>query len=406
MAGRSPSDPPPPPSSPPADALATAAAKGLPSGWEVHSLRQSHYRVVAPGGETYNSLGAATAAIAAASDDGTADRPPSRKRAAEPTSSSGTADRPPSRKRAAKPSSGTADRPPSRKRAAKPSSESVVEWAQCESCSQWRELPAGACPPTPTSRWYCHDIGERCPEFMSWESERFVGVRVDEYFRSSGWYRGTVTTLSDGSSSIERDTVGVRGARAGPVEKGVFVVRFEDGTEARRTLAELRALLLHPNRMGTAPAAAACNARRLATDPRFPRWRVGGEAGRRDAARAPAASRPTAGGAHTASTCVLRRSGQSSPGLRAPPRTLRSALSAPAARSPRRRTRAASVRRQARHLHDERHVRGDRAAGPKRWAYAVAGVRASLPARASTERRAIIRQMVARLDDGGRAVRV
>ena len=279
LAGRSPSDPPPPPSSPPANALATAAAKGLPSGWEVHSLRQSHYRVVAPGGETYNSLGAATAAIAAASDDGTADRPPSRKRAAEPISSSGTADRPLSRKRAAKPSSGTADRPPSRKRAAKPSSESVVEWAQCESCSQWRELPAGACPPTPTSRWYCHDIGERCPEFMSWEPERFVGVRVDEYFRSSGWYRGTVTTLSDGSSSIERDTVGVRGARAGPVEKGVFVVRFEDGTEARRTLAELRALLLHPKPNGDSASGGGVQRSAPRDRPALPavasRWRGG-----------------------------------------------------------------------------------------------------------------------------------
>ena len=56
--------------------------------------------------------------------------------------------------------------------------------------------------------------------------------------------------LSDGSAEIQRDTVGVRGARAGPVEKGVFVVRFEDETEARRTLPELRALLLHPKPEG------------------------------------------------------------------------------------------------------------------------------------------------------------
>ena len=232
LAGRSPSDPPPPPSSPPADALATAAAKGLPSGWEVHSLRQSHYRVVAPGGETTTR--------SARRRRRSRRRPTTVPRIARPLANAPRSQsHPPVPQIVALPQPRgyppTADRPPSRKRAAKPSSESVVEWAQCESCSQWRELPAGACPPTPTSRWYCHDIGERCPEFMSWEPERFVGVRVDEYFRSSGWYRGTVTTLSDGSSSIERDTVGVRGARAAPSRRACSWCVSRDGTEARRT---------------------------------------------------------------------------------------------------------------------------------------------------------------------------
>ena len=51
-----------------ADLCATAAAKGLPQGWEAHPLGPGHYRIVAPGGETYKSLGAAKAAIAAVAD--------------------------------------------------------------------------------------------------------------------------------------------------------------------------------------------------------------------------------------------------------------------------------------------------------------------------------------------------
>ena len=40
-------------------------AKDLPPGWLVYELAQSHFRIIAPGGETYRSLGAARAAIMA-----------------------------------------------------------------------------------------------------------------------------------------------------------------------------------------------------------------------------------------------------------------------------------------------------------------------------------------------------
>ena len=48
-----------------APARAAAAAKDLPPGWLVYELAQSHFRIIAPGGETYKSLGAARAAIMA-----------------------------------------------------------------------------------------------------------------------------------------------------------------------------------------------------------------------------------------------------------------------------------------------------------------------------------------------------
>ena len=54
----------------------TAAAKGFPPGWHAHPLAQGHFRVVAPSGETYKSLGAAHAAIAAGAHDGAAEAAP------------------------------------------------------------------------------------------------------------------------------------------------------------------------------------------------------------------------------------------------------------------------------------------------------------------------------------------